>query len=205
MNIKRLSTISRNISFLLVLITTLLSCGQNPKEVSERVDNKDTISIPLDSEIYRIVRETVHYWDSIQPDNKVDIIAFESLTAKNKTDTLQWIMVYPLLCYHPASSYTGEFWDTTLSPCFTIIDGKLVCMILNDFMVRRNESKTKFVDPESFPQYEKCDKEFFYDPLIWYYYLDNDRFVLRHIGYYLPREIEKGKFKDTVPSFPFPQ
>ena len=200
-----LAKIIRNISLLLVLITIIASCGQNQKEATESIGNNDTTSVEQDSEIHRIVRETVHYWDSIKPDNKIDIIAFESLTTKDKADTLQWIMVYPLLCYHPASYYTGEFWDTTLSPCFTIIDGKLVCMILNDFMVRRNESKTEFVDPESFPQYEKCDKEFFYDPLIWYYYLDNDRFVLRHIGYYLPEDVRKGKFKDTVPDFPFPQ
>ena len=196
---------SRNISLIFVLTMILASCGQNPKEPTEPIDNKDTISVPLNSEIHRIVRGTVHYWDSLQPNNKIDIIAFESLTAINKADTLQWIMVYPLLCYHPASSYAGEFWDTTLSPCFTIIDGKLVCMILNDFMLNRNESKIEFIDPESFPQYEKCNKEFKYDPLIWYYCLRNDSFMLRHIGYYLPEEIEKGKFKDTVPDFPFPK
>lgn len=33
---KRLSTTSRNISFFLVLITALVSCGQNPKEAMEK-------------------------------------------------------------------------------------------------------------------------------------------------------------------------
>ena len=104
----------------------------------------------------------------------------------------------------PASRYTGELWDTTLSYCFTIIDGKLVCMALNKFMVNRNKSKMEFVDPESFPQYKKCEYDFCYDPLIWYFCLKNDSFVLRHIGYYLPENIRKGNFKDTVPKFPFP-
>lgn len=195
---------SRNISLIFVLTMILASCGQNPKEATERVDNKDTMSVPHNSEIHRIVRGTVHYWDSLQPNNKIDIIAFESLTAINKADTLQWIVVYPLICYHPASRYTGELWDTTLSYCFTIIDGKLVCMALNKFMVNRNKSKMEFVDPESFPQYKKCEYDFCYDPLIWYFCLKNDSFVLRHIGYYLPENIRKGNFKDTVPKFPFP-
>jgi len=63
---------------------------------------------------------------------------------------------------------------------------------------------TEFVDPESFPQYKKCEYDFCYDPLIWYFCLKNDSFVLRHIGYYLPENIRKGNFKDTVPKFPFP-
>ena len=192
---KRLSTISLNISFLLVLITTFVSCSQNPKETTENIDVGDTTSIVIDSEIHRIVRETVHYWDSLQPNNKIDIVAFELFTTKKKADTLQWIAVYPLICYHPASRYTGEFWDTTFSTCFTIIDEKLVCMALNDFMLNRNESKIEFIDPESFPQYEKCDKEFCYDPLIRYYCLENDSFELRHIGYYLPKA---SKYRLTI-------
>ena len=194
----------KNILLLTVLITTLASCGHNSKEATESVDNKDTTFVAPESEIHRIVRETVRYWDSVSPGNNIDIIAFGSLTPQKATDTLQWIVVYPLICYHPASRYTGELWDTTLSYCFTIIDGKLVCMALNKFMVNRNKSKMEFVDPESFPQYKKCEYDFCYDPLIWYFCLKNDSFVLRHIGYYLPENIRKGNFKDTVPKFPFP-
>ena len=153
----------KNILLLTVLITTLASCGHNSKEATESVDNKDTTFVAPESEIHRIVRETVRYWDSVSPGNNIDIIAFGSLTPQKATDTLQWIVVYPLICYHPASRYTGELWDTTLSYCFTIIDGKLVCMALNKFMVNRNKSKMEFVDPESFPQYKKCEYDFCYD------------------------------------------
>lgn len=188
-----------------ILCCISISCVNNPTDTTKDMDSEDTASVASASEIYRIVRETLLYWDSVSPDNNVKIVSLQVFPEDNPTDSLHWLMVFPLPCYDAASSNDYlEFFDTKVSEFYSIIDGKLTNLVLDSFMLSRNESSLEFVNPESFPEYKKCDGEFYYDPLIWYYCLRNDSFKLRHIGYYLPEKIRKGNFKDTLPEFPYP-
>ena len=125
------------------------------------MDSADTVSVASATEIHRIVRETLLYWDSVSPDNKVEIVCLQVFPEDNPTDSLHWLMVCPLPCYHAASSKDyWEFFDKKVSEFYSIIDGKLINLVLDSFMISRNESSLEFIDPNLFPNIKNLTENY---------------------------------------------
>ncbi len=174
-------TFTKTIILIVFLSVAVLSCMQKHETETTRNHRSEADIDYYDSDIHRIVRYAIAEWDSIFPENDIDIISVETLS----TDTFHWICVYAIPCYFSFSdTIPGQY-----PILYTLIDNKLIRLIIDDFMIERNKQTLDFVNPCDYPKYKVCEGDFNYDPIALYFCFMKDSLVFRHKGFILPDSI----------------
>lgn len=174
-------TFTKTIISIVFLSVTVSSCMQ--KNDTETTNNQKSVTDInyYDSDIHRIVRYAIAEWDSIFPENDIDIISVETLS----TDTFHWTCVYAIPCYSSFSdTIPGQY-----PILYTLIDNKLIRLIIDDFMIERNKQDLDFVNPSDYPNYKLCEGSFNYDPIALFFRFMKDSLVFRYKGPFLPDSI----------------
>ncbi len=164
-----------------LLVVAMLSCLHEQNKTTVIEHGLPTDINDYDSEIHRIVRYSIKEWDSLFLDNTIDIVSVETLSS----DTFHWIGVYAIPCYRSFSDTLPGSYPLY----YTIVDDKLVLLILDSFMLERNKQELKLINPQAYTKYKLCEGSFNHDPIVWFYCFVKDSLIFRYSGYYLPDSV----------------
>lgn len=172
---------------IIFLLLSVSSCTHKDNMEATDKSESETVVNQHDSDIHKIVRYAISEWDSIFLNNDIDIISVETLSS----DTFHWTCVYAIPCYR-------SFLDTIpgLYPIrYTIIEKKLIRLILDEYMMGRNKHDLSFINPCDYPKYKLCEGGFSYDPTVYFFCVINDSLVFRHKGPFLPDSIRHHPYR----------
>ena len=164
-----------------LLVVSMLSCLSKQNKTTVIEHELPTEINDYESEIHRIVRYSIKEWDSLSSDNTIDIVSVETLSS----DTFHWICVYAIPCYRSLSDTLPGSYPLY----YTIINDKLVQLILDGFMLERNKQELMLINPQDYTQYKLCKESFNYDPMVCFFCFIKDSLIFRYRGYYLPDSV----------------